>query len=523
MGRNHLITFTYIVIGALPGFAFSAQKCPAPDISSFHENPRAILEAPLIKYDENCKPSKFTKFNAESIADKSYIEKKDQERKKICHTNPAGVKICLGDILPGENVPQGKAPIDSLDRAENLVPSYALLNNLEQIEAKGLKTGKVSVQPWSDWYWPISVGQLSYRYNDPEMMRELQVSYLNPSTRWSWFNDWHNKKNATPSDINALSPAEKYDLLMGDTNYTLTKNMLAAGSSFQKSYGKVEDWMGLCHGWSPASYMLPRPSKALSLSVEGGAELTFLPTDLKALATLLWSNGKQQNRFVGGRCNKKNPEKDRVTGKILDQNCFDTNPGSWHMSVVSQIGNLKRPMVMDATYDYEVWNHPIVSYSYSYFNPKTMVDTQDLNSAKVPVGSLNFFDKFKDYRSLRAKTIVGVSMEVEFLVETMPSERTADSPSYDRTKRVHYTYDLELDEEGRIIGGEWYTNKHPDFLWTPYENSKATSVVDDYISFNRLPLEMLRDPRLQSLAPYASENGQPIGKVVEALLRAANQ
>ena len=32
---------------------------------------------------------------------------------------------------------------------------------------------------------------------------------------------------------------------------------------------------------------------------------------------------------------------------------------------------------------------------------------------------------------------------------------------------VQYYYDLELDEAGEIVGGEWYNNRHPDFLWTP--------------------------------------------------------
>jgi hypothetical protein len=32
----------------------------------------------------------------------------------------------------------------------------------------------------------------------------------------------------------------------------------------------------------------------------------------------------------------------------------------------------RRAMIMDATYDYEVWNQPIFSYEYQYFNPATM-------------------------------------------------------------------------------------------------------------------------------------------------------
>ena len=39
-------------------------------------------------------------------------------------------------------------------------------------------------------------------------------------------------------------------------------------------------------------------------------------------------------------------------------------------------------------------------------------------------------------------------------------------PHEDKLKVVTYWYDLELDEDNNIVGGEWYTNRHPDFLWT---------------------------------------------------------
>ena len=51
-----------------------------------------------------------------------------------------------------------------------------------------------------------------------------------------------------------LSPAEKYDLLVGDANYGLTKQMWNAGKGYHDRYGSVESWMGYCHGWAPAAY-----------------------------------------------------------------------------------------------------------------------------------------------------------------------------------------------------------------------------------------------------------------------------
>ncbi|MCO4754193.1 MAG: hypothetical protein KC478_06910 [Bacteriovoracaceae bacterium] len=497
----------------------SAVVCSSIDLADFAKNPKKFMDAPLQKYDKNCKPSSFSLFDSKSIQDKSFIIKKDQARAKFCHTNREGAKVCLKDINPGDDVLRGRAPIDSLNMAENLVDPEYLIKNLKQMEEQDLIGGNVAIKPWSDWYWPIAVGQLSFRYNDEYMMRAYSSKAPGEENVWTWVNEWHQK--AMPSDINLLSPAEKYDLLMGDTNYTLTKQMLQAGSFYQQSYGKVESWMGLCHGWAPASYMLPRPVKSLNLQTPSGETLQFKPSDLKALGSLLWATGRQQNRFVGGRCNNSNPQKDSV-GRVIDQNCFDTNPGSWHTTVVSQIGRKKTPFVMDATFDYEVWNHPVTAYQYSYFNPSRLERARSLEDAKVEISDFPN-DRFKDYRGPEATSVVGILMDVEYLVETEPSREDFDIEKNDRYQYVQYAYDLELDAEGNIVGGEWYTNKHPDFLWTPFENSKAHSVVDDYIGVDKLPLNMITHPQLRELAPHASQGGQPIGRVVEAMLEAASK
>lgn len=57
-------------------------------------------------------------------------------------------------------------------------------------------------------------------------------------------------------------------------------------------------------------------------------------------------------RFIGGRCNIQNPEKDE-NGRVIEPDCVDNNPASWHLSVLNQIGITGRSMIMDATYDYQ--------------------------------------------------------------------------------------------------------------------------------------------------------------------------
>ncbi|MBC76371.1 MAG: hypothetical protein CME64_10185 [Halobacteriovoraceae bacterium] len=495
-----------------------AIDCPLVEIKEFKSNPKSFMEAPLRKYDENCEPTSFSLFDNKSISDKSFIAKKDQARKSVCHTNTDGNQVCLASISPGDDVLKGRAPIETLDRAENLVDPQYLVKNINAMESLGLMQGRVNTQPWSDWYWPIAVGQLSFRYNDNNMMSAYSMKSPDENSVWTWVNEWH--KQSMPEDVNLLSPSEKYDLLVGDTNYTLTKKMLQAGSYYQQNFGKVESWMGLCHGWAPASYMLPRPVKTLPVTLDNGSVLEFLPSDLKALGTLLWANGLQSTRMVGGRCNSSEPEKDEETGRVIDQNCFDTNPGTWHMATVSEIGKKGSPFVMDATFDYEVWNHPVLSYSYKYFNPKTYNYANTFEEGNVNLADFDE-DKFKNYRSKDANSVVGIVMEVVYLIETEPQRKSYDSATMDAKSRVQYVYDLELDEKGNIIGGEWYTDKHPDFIWTPYTGSKANSVVDEYIAADQISLQNIS--RVRQLAPYASAEGQPIARVVEALMKAASE
>src|SRR5688572_29322977 len=123
--------------------------------------------------------------------------------------------------------------------------------------------------------------------------------------------------------------------------------------------------MGYCHGWSPASFMMERPKHVIKVTAaDGRTQIPFYPSDIKALATALWANANPPIRFISGRCESKKPKEDR-NGRVTDPDCFDTNPGAWHLAVVNQVGVSKRSFVFDSSYDYEVWTQPAYSYEYT--------------------------------------------------------------------------------------------------------------------------------------------------------------
>jgi hypothetical protein len=232
----------------------------------------------------------------------------------------------------------------------------------------------------------------------------------------------------------------------------------------------------------------------------------------------MWAQNQYDSRFVGGRCNVKKPKTDE-NGRIIEQDCFDTNPGTWHMAVVNQIGIAKRGFIIDATYDAEVWNQPVYKYSYTYFNPQTGKPVNTLDEAKVEMKDFTS-DKFKKYRSKEAARVVGISMKLIYIAETGPSHAETNSAEHDRQVQVTYNYDVELSADNKIIGGEWYQNAHPDFMWGPTPTAK----INDYgLAANESwnGSDSLPDEWKQAATEMSQAMGAPFVKVMDALVAKA--
>ncbi|WP_155396231.1 ricin-type beta-trefoil lectin domain protein [Vibrio campbellii] len=458
-------------------------------MSAFHENPTEVMNElpqkegdtyPIINIEES-----------ESIR----ASVRDTIMKRAASESPHSFSANLNNDNPARLVDLGNGLIRNLDELHRQTPNFKRLD----------------VQPWSDTYWPLYSGAAAWRYGD----RELSAS------NWQEYFDFSHIQKPVVSvqgqDREDLSPAEKYDLLVGDTQFTLSKRSWDSGKGYYESNGSVERWMGLCHGWAAAAYMLPRPTQSVTVPDANGEPLKFYPSDIKALGTLLWAEAPFETRFIGGRCNIKNPAKDE-NGRVIEPDCNDTNPASWHLAVLNQLGLSGRSLIMDATYDYQVWNQPVLGYNLQYFNPQTYRSASDPADVMISLESYDK-DRFSTYRSRRAASIVGVQMQVEYMVETNPTHRSTDMPRYDGVSRVTYYYDLEIDANGEVIGGEWYQNRHPDFLWTPTPMAVAKSYYDGYGEWDMsLPIPQ----NWQYQAPRASRYTQPMTAVVEALFAASS-
>ncbi len=403
------------------------------------------------------------------------------------------------------------APLDG-DQAANLLDELKY-DSLADMDSAKLTSAKLTVHPWSDSYWPIYLGELANRYADPHY----------PAS-----NNWDENKNYIlehmgKDGMQNYSAAEKYDLLLGDENFSLTKAMVNDGEQSKGADGKVETWMGICHGWSPASFMLDRPRKMVSVKSVNNTELLFYPSDIKGLASLLWANANVSTRFIGGRCEEKNPRRDHY-GRPINIDCLDNNPATWHLAVVNQIGYAKRSFVIDATYDYEVWNQPVLGYEYSYFDIRSKKPVSNLPAALIDVEKYPN-DKFKKLRAPGTKFLVGVSMKLTYVSETQPNTHSEDSDTNDANTTVNYQYDLELNAAGKIIGGEWYSEGHPDFLWQPVSGSEARSAGDEQLDNSGDTSEWKNGEALpaswKTAGAKASTYRQPLVRIVKGLIQAA--
>lgn len=495
------------------------------------------------------------------------------------------------------------------------------IKNFSEIVDKNLSKAATTVKPWTASYWPLSKGTVADPYENNTLtyyvdagwvawksnykslverrtkvypnideMSEEQLAKLSPTEKYDillgdksfdltkrvqeYMNDWGSKKlNAFITDLrivdeNALSLAQKYvswgwhkdaDAAFRD-NYELqgglsvenALNLVKIGkySNVTEAFAEAVEmakeqessyvlakqskfmaaWEGICNGWSTAAGVIPRPRKAISFKLPNGKNLKFYPADIRGLASLYWVNSFIQNNLVkddkgnyqrggtvsaGLRCNIKAKEdewgrlydhkddpfngRNYKTGK-RDARCSGVHPAKWHLGLVNLIGKQGRSFVVERKVGPAVDNHPMSSYEMSYFNPNT---GSEKGSIADKIVRIDEDDQFKAMRSPKARYIVGVKATMTYLDYASPSRQETTSEKDDSDVDKKMMYDLELDENYDIVGGQWRAVKtgkpkkkrkpgskrmqkedrnhnQPDFFWAITKDWKQTGLFDDH-------------------------------------------
>lgn len=424
-----------------------------------------------------------------------------------------GTPLAFGDVHPRIPVNSGRV-IGLEDNPDVLDRKMSLERNLKKLDDSVDKSVKLDLQPWADHLWSIGSGLTAGRYADPNFAM---------MATWTDRHDYvarHPVKEILAEQdsdtreklIDDLSPAEKYDLVVGDDQGTLARAQWSVGQKYTEK-GTLLDWMGICEGSAAASTFYREPRNAVQLRTAQGDNVLFHVLDIKGLASLLWSSYNTSLPVTGTRCTLASPPVDEH-GVVLDEGCFNSNPGTWHIAVLNFLGKRTRPLFINRVAVSEVWNVPVLSYNMKYFNVNDGDTTDEIRKALIPLESYSD-DIYRKYRAPEAVSVIGVEMEVR-LAAGYTNER--DSRMESQVTKAIYRYDLELDAAGTIVGGEWHSAEHPDFIWAIDPAYKPLSLGDMQLgqsvqwSGGVVPANWLDSVRLSSRV------NQPLELIVRGLI-----
>jgi subtilisin-like proprotein convertase family protein len=380
---------------------------------------------------------------------------------------------------------EGEDALGKEDRWNNLSDPERFTGEHDYDLADLPLSGTAQLESWPSTYWPTYEDSINTRWNGTE---------LSPAQKYDMaFNGW-----TPPAGFDALRPFDRDAPVPGtdwDRAYYDQQGPLASYISRQMGNGRdreaaitnngrptgewpVETWWGLCHAWVPAALQEARPLRSVTHN-----GVTFHVGDLEAL--LIAAYNRAPAEMLGDRCNLGTGENTVMRdeyGRPTNIECADSNPGAMHVVVTNYLGIAHRGFAMDRTFDYEVWNQPVVGYE---ITRQRQISVADANRLLGRMG-----DTYAP--NADAATLYDVHMSLRWITESHASTTPADAARYTRTDNL--TYILEVDAAGKIIGGEWYGNSqsaHPDFLWNP-RRLTSSSVPHLDLARVRMLVEMSR-------------------------------
>lgn len=300
-------------------------------------------------------------------------------------------------------------------------------------------------KPWSGDYWPTYRGGIAYRWQSTRSGHSLgDFLYAVHSP-----DQLH---QLSQHDLDLLSPAEKYDLWIAQHHFPLTNDELQqAQSSVDASLGDVPHWYGLCHGWVVAATKEPQPGNVAQVVASNGRTLRFFSSDIKALLSKYYGASEVATKFVGGRCTAKVIARDEH-GRALANECRDINPATFHLVMEHYLAQRQQSVNVDIDAGEEVWTQPTYGYEFSLSNHRPFP------------GPLL-------YRHRAEGTVALV--DVSFVLWYADEAASTRHPTQPIISKQIYEYTLELNANEFIIGGEWRSEGHPDFLWQLHDSPQA--------------------------------------------------
>lgn len=432
-------------------------------------------------------------------------------------------KLLLGLMACGLTTSVFAAGFDG-SLVEKFGRGKSVIKNIHKLEKLQINTFSLEQMPWTSSYLPAlrGYGADPYATNGSNII-SFKRNLKKADKKREKFSD--SQIELTTEMIANLSTADKYDLLTGQfkAEFSLAQGLWNQADFLHEKFGKLTFWTGMCHGWGPASIAWPAPENTVYVkSADGKYDIPFYPNDIKGLLSMAFANNlkayyvdhriQSESRpdhwgdesimpIHGWACRDRKVKVDQDGRAIIPvnyevSNCEDVNAAFWHLTVVNLMGRHQQGLVVDIDHNETVNNHPTAGYQIKYFNPTTGKENP-LAEAIVPVDVFGE-DLRKKYRDPNTTHIVGVEMNMNFVNYQFFNMDNAQSVDLQKYKERAFIYDLELDKDGNIIGGEWKSHKRnkvkknlfgkrkpgekPDFIWYAPVGLKAQSYDEPMVS-----------------------------------------
>lgn len=230
------------------------------------------------------------------------------------------------------DVPELREAWSKHDRPSLLGPDFVYA--LDELPKKG----EAERKPWPGSYWPTYRDSINYRWGGGKSAaKKYELAF--------------GKKGVE----DAVS--QRFGVAGRDGHECDSDLDCAEGRKCGKRFGDelgvcIPSWHGICDAWASAAILEEEPHRAVTYN-----GVKFQVNDLKALITVAYTD-EVKLRFMSLRCDEP-AEGGDLEG---EQECEDTNPGSFHVALANLLGLRGQSLIEDRTFDVEVWNHPLVSY-----------------------------------------------------------------------------------------------------------------------------------------------------------------
>ena len=411
----------------------------------------------------------------------------------LCSNSFANVdelRVIPDDQAPGRYFPAFGAPLKVEDMSAGRM---TFVDRLPwAMPHMAYKTGMLATRSLDREYLGRSGLSEKYAYFKKRNLRSI-LNIQDPETR--------------QAQINLLSPAEKYDLLIGDLSQNFS-NAVWAEVRQQMAQGHVPTWLGICDGSSAASVIFREPIRSVTMpSRIEGVEVKFFVGDIKALLSFSMTTYVSQDLPIfGRRC--------RTSG-----DCVGINPASLHQILLrmAQMNERREAipyMIVDRLPNTAIWNSALLSSSIAYYDPDSSHSVSE-----NPVAHLFDVD---DYSPPPGSP--GWAPGTRYLLYATSILRLSDTRTpigfndlgTMKVMDLSVRYVLEFNRKHELIGGEWLTPKHPGFVWALPQDYRPRSSGDRETESFSWQGAAVPDAAMSKVL-RSSKKMQPLFRIIDAI------